>query len=87
MATSGQGNWCVYVRLEKAPEIKVYFESEELAIEANRELISAIEAVRAGRATIASFNGGRQSVDAKRYVSSEVLTAERVPGGSGAIVM
>ena|GEM_PF-4192927 len=86
MATSGSGNWCVYVRLEKAPDIKVYFESEELAIEANRELVSAIEAVRSGRATIASFNGGRQSVDAKRYISSEVLTAERVPGGSGGIL-
>lgn len=87
MATSGSGNWCVYVRLDKAPEIKVFFETEELAIEANRELIAAVEAVRRGGATVASFNGGRQSVDAKRYVSSEVLPANRVPGGVAGIVI
>ena len=82
MATSGSGNWCVYIRLDKAPDIRAYFPSEEEAIAANRELITSVEEARAGKRTIAFFNGARQSLDVKKYISSEVLTANRVPGGT-----
>jgi hypothetical protein len=81
MATSGQGEWCVFVKLDKAPDIKVYFLTEDEAIAANMALMESLEAVRAGKRTIAVFNGGRQSVEAKKFVSSEVLPANRVPGG------
>ena len=79
MPKSGSGNWLVYVRIVKASAIRVYFESEQAAIAANRELVESIEDARQRNRTIAYFNGGRVSVDAKHYVSSEVLTAGQDP--------
>ncbi|MGZ7132785.1 MAG: hypothetical protein ACXVH6_05400 [Halobacteriota archaeon] len=72
--------------MEKAPDIRVYFENEDAAVQANRELIISVEEARSAHKTIAFFNGGRQSLDVKKYISSEVLHARQVPGGTSFVV-
>ncbi len=79
MPRSEQGNWLVYVRIDKADAIRVYFPTEAAAIAANRELLESVEDARERKRTLAFFHGGRISVDAKRFVSSVVLTAGEDP--------